>query len=69
MVDGGPLIGGHDVHDGLGVIKTLEHKLRGTFGMSNQVPRASVPSPDPTRPTQIRFVIDSGIGGIDIYRI
>jgi len=65
-VDGGPLIGGHDVYDGLPFFKSLEHKLRATFGMANRIPAESAYSPGPT---SIRFVIDGGVGGIDIYRI
>jgi hypothetical protein len=62
-VEGGPAIGGYDVHDGPGLWNKLMAKL------GSNVPVRAVDSPDPTKPTSIHFVIDGGVGGIDIYRV
>jgi hypothetical protein len=62
-VEGGPAIGGYDVHDGPGIWNKLVAKLGGN------VPVRAVDRPDDTKPTSIHFVIKGGIGGIDIYRL
>jgi len=68
-IEGSALFGGQDVHDGHGVLNTIGRRLGRLVGWRSQIPDEAVPSPDPTRPTSIRFVIDGGIGGIDIYRV
>ena len=64
-VEGGAAIGGYDVHDGPGLWNKLVHKLR----IPGAAPVRAVDNPDPSQPIAIHFVIDGGIGGIDIYRL
>jgi hypothetical protein len=63
-VEGGAAVGGYDVHEGPGIWNKLIAKL----GSSVPV-RAIAPPANATKPTSIHFVIDGGIGGIDIYRL
>jgi hypothetical protein len=63
-VEGGATIGGYDVHEGPGVLNKLSRALH-----LSRVPLRAVPQPDPSQPISIHFVIDGGIGGIDIYRL
>jgi hypothetical protein len=69
MVNGSPMIGGQDVHDGHGLANRFGRALGGLFGWHSSIPDSAVPSPDPSKPTMIRITVDAGIGGIDIYRI
>ena len=69
VVDGGSAIGGQDVHEGHGLLNTIGRKLGGLVGWHSPIPDEAVPSPDPTKPTTIRLVIEGVIGGIDIYRL
>jgi predicted membrane protein len=62
-VEGGAAIGGFDVHDGPGIWNKLIAKL------GSNVPVRAVDRPDESKSTSIHFVIDGGIGGIDIYRL
>jgi hypothetical protein len=68
-VEGGATIGGFDVHDGPGTWNTLVQKLRHLVHLPESVPTHAVENPDPTQSISIHFVIDGGIGGIDIYRL
>jgi hypothetical protein len=68
-VEGGAAIGGYDVHDGPGVWNKLVQKLRSVVRLSASVPIHAVDNPDPSKPISIHFVIDGGVGGIDIYRV
>jgi hypothetical protein len=68
-VEGGAAIGGYDVHDGPGVWNKLVHKLRSMVRMPGVTPIRAVDNPDPSKPIAIHFVIDGGVGGIDIYRV
>ncbi|HTR52990.1 MAG TPA: LiaF domain-containing protein [Kofleriaceae bacterium] len=67
-VEGGALVGGYDVHDGLPWYTRAYRRMQKLFGMT-AIPSESVPSPDPTAETTIHFVIEGGIGGIDVYRV
>jgi hypothetical protein len=69
LVNGSPMVGGQDVHDGHGFFNRLGRSLGGLFGWHSSIPDTAVPSPDPSKPTMIRISVDAGIGGIDIYRI
>jgi hypothetical protein len=37
--------------------------------LSGGAPMRAVDHPDPSKPIAIHFVIDGGVGGIDIYRV
>jgi hypothetical protein len=64
-VEGGAAIGGQDIHNGLPIWTRVLQKLR----LSNKLPARAVPHPDPAKPISIHFVIEGGIGGLDIYRL
>ena len=66
-MDGGAVIGGYDVHEGLGWLERAERSMRRLLRLSNQVP-ANAP-PAPTEPISIHCVIEGGIGGVDVYRL
>jgi len=64
-IEGGPAIGGVDVHDGIHFFQRIANRLR----MTNKLPRAAVANPDPSHEIAIQFVINGGVGGVDIYRL
>jgi hypothetical protein len=66
-VEGSAAIGGQDVHDGLPVWTRFGQRLGSVFGIKPKYPSRAVPNPG--QPISIHFVIDGGIGGLDIYRI
>src|SRR4051794_7032528 len=66
-VEGGAIIGGYDVYEGLDLIEGSLQRMRRFFRMSNQVPATAAPAPE--LPVSIKLVIEGGIGGIDIYRL
>jgi len=39
------------------------------FRMTPKIPAQAVPNPDPSQPISIHFVIEGGVGGLDIYRL
>src|ERR1041385_436297 len=67
VVQGGAAIGGYDVHEGLVFFGHMWRKWSKLFGASTPIPVQAVPAPE--QPITIRLFIDSGIGGIDIYRL
>jgi len=68
-VDGTSVFGGTNIHEGLGWWKTMLARFRGTLDIPNQVPEFAVAQADPERPVKIHFHINSGMGGVNIYRL
>jgi hypothetical protein len=68
-IEGSAAIGGQDVHDGLPIWTRMWQKSRSIVGLKNKLPAKAVPHPDPDKPISIHFVIDGGVGGLDIYRL
>lgn len=69
MINGQAGFGGANIHEGLGIWKSLTHKLKGTLHLPDQIPDHAVASADLERPIRINFIFHTGMGGIDIYRI
>jgi hypothetical protein len=65
-IEGGAAIGGYDVHDGIPWPTRLANRALRVLRLASPLPHATAPV---TAPTTIHFVIDGGIGGIDIYRV
>lgn len=68
-VEGGPELGGQDVHDGLGLWERLVNRVCDVLRLPKAVPDHAVANADPGKPIMIRFVISNLAGGLDIYRI
>jgi len=68
-IDGTSVFGGTNIHEGLGWWKSMTARVKDTFSISNQVPEFAVAPIDPERPVKIRFLINSGMGGVNIYRL
>ncbi|HEX4451338.1 MAG TPA: hypothetical protein VH143_10735 [Kofleriaceae bacterium] len=68
-IDGGPVIGGEDIHDGFGLWSRFGRSIARLFGMKKKIPDRAVPNPTPDQPIRIELVIYGGIGGLDIYRL
>lgn len=68
-IDGGAVVGGTNIHEGLGLWKGLMKSFQGTFSLPNQVPDHAVAPANPERPVRIHFVINTGMGGVDMYRL
>lgn len=68
-IEGESAIGGQDIHVGRPIVERMGRWLAALFGMSNQIPKHAVPNPHPEQAITIHFVIEGGIGGLDIYRI
>ncbi len=69
VLDGTSVVGGKNVHEGLGAWKTLENRLRALVHLPSQIPDHAVAPADPERPVRITLVINTGVGGVDIYRL
>jgi hypothetical protein len=68
-IEGTSLVGGYDVHEGLGWWETLAHKVKDALHLSNQLPDHAVAPVDPGQPVTIRIKLTRGLGGVDIYRL
>ncbi len=68
-VEGGPGLGGQDIHEGLGLWDKLVHKVKDALHLPNQIPEHAVESADPAKPVKLTLAIDGVVGGIDIYRL
>ena len=68
-VEGGSAVGGTNIHEGLGAWKKLENQIKSVLNLPNQIPEHAVAPYNPENPVRIRFVIHTGMGGIDIYRL
>ena len=68
-IEGSAAIGGQDVHDGLPIWTRMWQRSRSLIGLKNKLPARAVSHPDPGKPISIHFVIDGGVGGLDIYRL
>jgi hypothetical protein len=68
-VDGGAVIGGHDVHVGWPWWSRLGRSIAKLAMMPSRVPNEAVANPTPDQPITIHLVIEGGIGGVDIYRL
>jgi hypothetical protein len=66
-VEGGRIVGGYDVHEGLGWIGRARNSLRRMFRMPNHIPERVAPAPN--EPVTIRVVLDGAFGGLDVYRL
>lgn len=68
-VEGGALIGGYDVHEGLPWWTRLGTSMLKLVGARGKIPDHAVPDANPDQATTIHFVIEGGIGGVDVYRL
>ncbi len=64
-MEGGAVVGGYDVHDG----GDLGTRILRWFRIPTQIPTRAVANPDPANPPRLHFVIDGGVGGVDVYRL
>lgn len=67
-VEGGAIIGGYDVHEGLPWWTRLGSAMLKLVGARTKIPQHALPA-HPDQSTTIHFVIEGGIGGIDVYRL
>ena len=65
-IEGGAVVGCYDVHEGIPWPARLANRALRLIRLAAPLPRASATV---TEPTTIHFVIDGGVGGIDIYRV
>ncbi|HEY4119267.1 MAG TPA: LiaF domain-containing protein [Byssovorax sp.] len=68
-IEGGPGIGGTEVHDGLDLWTKLTNKVRSALHLPLEIPDHAVAEADPEHPVKIHFVIDGMVGGLDVYRL
>ncbi|HEY1557229.1 MAG TPA: LiaF domain-containing protein [Kofleriaceae bacterium] len=68
-IEGGAIIGGYDVHEGLPWWTRLGSSMLKLVGARTKIPQHAVPNFNPDELTTIHFVIEGGIGGIDVYRL
>jgi hypothetical protein len=68
-IEGGALLGGFDVHEGLPWWTRLGSSMLRLVGARTKIPETAVPDANPDQPTTIHFVIEGGIGGVDVYRL
>jgi hypothetical protein len=68
-IEGGPVIGGEDVHDGFPWYERALRKVAALVRLPSKIPNQAVANPTPDEPITIHLVIDGGIGGVDIYRL
>lgn len=68
-VDSNSVIGGKTVHEGLDFWKSMSKKFQDMLHLPSQIPDHAVASADGDRRVSIHFLINTGVGGIDIYRL
>jgi hypothetical protein len=68
-ISGTSVLGGADVHEGLGFWGALTHKVKDKLHLTSQIPEHAVAPEDPSKPVKITFKITRGAGGVDIYRL
>jgi len=68
-VDSHSVIGSKTVHEGLDISKKMTKKLQDLFHLPSEIPDRAVAPADSEKPVSIHFLINTGLGGIDIYRL
>ena len=68
-IDGGSMMGGKDIHEGLDWWHKFSNKVKHELQLSNQIPEFAVASPNPEQPVKIHFIINTGMGGVDVFRL
>ena len=67
-VDSHSVIGSKTVHDGLDFSKSITKKLQAMCHLPSGIPEAAAPA-EGAQPVTIHFLINTGLGGIDIYKL
>ncbi len=68
-VDGSSVFGSKNIHEGLDWWKILSVKFQHLFKLPNEIPEHAVAPVSVEQPVLIHFFINTGMGGIDIYRL
>lgn len=68
VVDAHSVVGSQHVHEGTSYWQELKKKIKDTIHLSDEMP-AHVAEPPAEGQVTIRFLIHTGMGGIDIYRL
>jgi len=68
-IDGASVMGGKNIHEGLDWWKSMTKKFQDVLHLSNQIPDHAVAPISQEQPVVIHFLINTGLGGVDIYRL
>ncbi len=68
-IDGNSVMGGKNIHEGLDWWKSMTLKFQEVFRLPNQIPDHAVAPISQEQPVTIHFLINTGMGGVDIYRL
>ncbi len=68
-IDGASVIGGKDIHEGLDWWKSMTKKFQDVFRLPNQIPDHAVEPISQEQPVIIHFLLNTGVGGVDIFRL
>jgi hypothetical protein len=68
-IEGGPVIGGEEIHDGFPWFERTFRRLGKLVGLRSKIPDRAVDNPTPDQTITIHLVVDGGIGGLEIYRL
>ncbi len=67
-IEGGSGFGGRDTHNGTKSWNHMRQQLQGTADLPHDVPPYAQASHE-EHPVTIRFEIETGLGGVDIYKL
>lgn len=68
-IDGSSVMGSKNIHEGLDWWKSMTIKFQEVFRLSNQIPDHAVAPISQEQPVIIHFFINTGMGGVDIFRL
>ena len=67
-IDGGSMFGGRDVHNGVDKWRKMQKKLRHIVPLPDEPPAFALANHD-ERPVSIHFILETTVGGLDIYHL
>lgn len=68
-VDNASILGSKTVHLGLDWWQAMTRKFQDLLHLSSEIPDHAVAPADSEKPVTIHFLIRTGAGGVDIYRL
>lgn len=68
-VDGSSVMGNKEVYNGLDFWTALLKKFQDLLHLPSDIPSHAIAPADSSRPVTIHFLINTGMGGVDIYRL
>lgn len=68
-LEGGSLLGGRNVHEGPEAWEVMKRHLQDEFLLPDQPPDFAFAPSTPERAVRIHFIINSTLGGVEVYQL